>query len=160
MISKRGGYYMTYEDLLREADANDLITKEKPLKAYNGRIAGKRIAIRKELSEVQKKCVLAEELGHYYTTYGNIINQSSVSDRKQELRARLWAYNKMIGLTGIINAYRHGCRSAYEVAEYLEVTEKFLSEALRQYKSKYGTHAKIDNYIIYFEPALGVLELL
>ncbi len=150
---------MTYEDLLKEADSHELITKEKPLCAYDGRIKGKRIAIRKDLSESAKKCVLAEELGHYYTTAGNILDQNDDLSRKQELRARIWAYDKMIGLTGIINAYRHGCRTLYDVAEYLEVTESFLSEALGQYKRKYGTHVTLDHYVILFEPSLGVLEI-
>lgn len=151
---------MTYDDLLREADSHDLITKEKPLRAHDGRIKGKRIAIRKDLPESKKKCVLAEELGHYYTTTGNILNQSDSSNRKQELHARLWAYDKVIGLTGIVNAYLHGCRTLYDMADYLDVTEEFLSEALQQYKNKYGVHVKIDNYIVFFEPSLGVFELI
>lgn len=151
---------MTYDDLLREADSHDLITKEKSLCAHDGRIKGKRIAIRKGLPESKKKCVLAEELGHYYTTTGNILDQSNTSNRKQELHARLWAYDKMIGLTGIVNAYHRGCRTLYDIADYLEVTEEFLAEALQQYKNKYGTRTKIDNYIIFFEPSLGVFELI
>ena len=46
---------MTYEDLLKEADACHLITKEKPLRAYDGRIQGKRIAIRNGLTEREKR---------------------------------------------------------------------------------------------------------
>lgn len=151
---------MTYDDLLIEADSQDLIIKEKPLLAHDGRIKGKRIAIRKGLPESKKKCVLAEELGHYYTTTGNILDQSNTSNRKQELHARVWAYDKMIGLTGIVNAYHRGCRTLYDIADYLEVTEEFLAEALQQYKNKYGVRTKIDNYIIFFEPSLGVFELI
>lgn len=151
---------MTYNDLLIEADSNNLITKEKHLSAYDGRIKGNRIAIRKGLLEAQKKCVLAEEIGHFRTSSGNILDQRNISDKKQESHARVWAYNKLIGLTGIINSYKHGCTSLYEIADYLEVTEEFLSEALQHYKNKYGTHVKIDNYIILFEPSLGVFEAI
>ena len=69
---------------------------------YNGNIA-----IEKKLTQTQKACVLAEELGHHYTTVGNILDQSDPAARKQELHARLWAYNKMVGLHGIVSAYRH-----------------------------------------------------
>ena len=87
----------SYEILLSEASENGLIVKEKPLKYNNGRIKGSRVAIRQDLStSVEKACVLAEELGHHYTTYGNILDQSDTSNRKQELRARAWAYNKQI----------------------------------------------------------------
>lgn len=104
--------------------------------------------------------MLAEELGHHHTTVGNMLDQSDTGNQKQELRARIWAYNKLIGLNGIINAYRHGCCSLYDAANYLDVTEEFLSEALEYYKNKYGICTTIDNYVIYFEPSLGVFELL
>ena len=36
----------------------------------------------------------------------------------------------MIGLIGIITAYEHGCRNTYEMADYFNVTEEFLTDAL------------------------------
>lgn len=149
---------MTYEKLLIEADTEDLIVKEKPLTVSNGLIKGKRIAIRKNIPTIQKSCVLAEELGHYHTTYGDILDQTKTANHKQELKARLWAYNKQIGLLGVIKAFKYGCRNLYEMAKYLEVTEQFLSDALKAYKSKYGIRVIIDNYAIYFEPHLAVFE--
>ena len=113
-----------YELLLDNASQKGLTVKEKPLKASDGRIKGKRIAIREDIdTTVQKACVLAEELGHHHTTVGNIIDLENPGNRKQERQARLWAYNKQIGLRGLIRAYEHGCRSRHEIAEYLEVTE-------------------------------------
>ena len=150
----------TYDDMLVEADNNNLITKEKPLKAHKGLIDGKNIAIKKDLTETEKKCIMAEELGHYYTGTGDILDQSSVLNRKQELCGRAYAYNKLIGLMGIIKAYKHNCQSFSEAAEYLDVTEEFLSDALKYYKKKYERGARIDNYMIYFEPNLGVLEMI
>lgn len=150
----------TYNDLLIEADSNNLITKEKPLRANKGRIKGNRIAIKKDLTETEKKCVLAEELGHHYTAVGDILNQSSVENRKQELRGRILAYNRLIGLRGIIRAYHRHCQNISESAEYLGVTEEFLQETLTYYKSKYGTHTQVDNYVIFFEPSLGVFEMV
>ncbi|MCM1191979.1 MAG: ImmA/IrrE family metallo-endopeptidase [Butyrivibrio sp.] len=149
----------TYEQLLAEADNNNLIAKEKDLPISKGRIKGNRIAISKALTEQAKKCVMAEELGHYYTGVGDILDQSSVSNRKQELRGRLWAYNRLIGLRGIISAHESGCRNITDIADYLDVTESFLREALICYKQKYGLYVKLDNYIIYFEPGIGVCEM-
>lgn len=149
---------MNYETLLKEADSQCLLVKEKPLKANNGRIKGTRIAIKKDLSDTEKACVLAEELGHHYTTVGNILDQEDVSNRKQERRARLWSYRKMFDLADLLSAYKYGCRNRYEVAEYLEVTEAFLEEAINAYKEKYGICTKVDRYVIYFDP-LSILEL-
>ena len=150
---------MTYEGLMIESEKHDLIIREKDLPGYKGRIYKNRVAIRRSIPTVEKACILAEELGHYYTTTGNILDQSKVENRKQERKARIWAYNKQIGLLGIVKAYQQGCRNRYEVAEYLGVTEEFLDDALKAYRSKYGIYAIVDNYIIYFEPAIGVMEI-
>lgn len=151
---------MNYEALLDEAHQEGLIVKEKPLKYSNGRIKGKRIAIRKDIeTNAEKTCVLAEELGHHYTSYGNILDQSKAANRKQEYRARLYGYNLQIGLLGIIRAYEHGCKNLHEMAEFLEVTEEYLREAIKCYRSKYGEYMVVDNYVVYFIPCLAVLRM-
>lgn len=149
---------MEYEKLLEEAEKEMLEVKDKPLCASDGRIKGRRIALRKNLTATDKKCVLAEELGHYYTTAGNILDQSDTGNRKQEYRARIWSYDKLIGLAGILSAYRAGCSNLHEMAEHLAVKEEFLAKALVCYRSKYGICTRYENCIIYFEPCLGVWE--
>ena len=149
----------SYEFLLTEASDLGLIVKEKPLKYNNGRIKGNKVAIRQDIeTTVQKTCVLAEELGHHCTSVGDILDQTAEQNRKQEFRARMWAYNELVGLMGIVRAFHHGCHSTYEVAEYLEVTEEFLNDALNAYKDKYGVYTTVDNYIIYFIPGLTVFK--
>lgn len=152
---------MTYEEL--QIQNSDLNIKEMDLSDVNGLkglyIDGN-IAINKDMTTTDKACVLAEELGHHYTSTGNILDLSDVRSRKQELHARLHGYNRMIGLMGIVKAYQHRCQNLHEMAEYLEVSEWYLAEALEQYRSKYGASAAIDNYIIIFEPHLAVIERL
>ncbi|MTS25318.1 ImmA/IrrE family metallo-endopeptidase [Sellimonas intestinalis] len=150
--------YLTYEELLIESESQNLIVKEKNLPGYNGRIYKNRIAISKNLNMSEKKCVLAEELGHHHTSVGNILNMEDLSNRKQERQARLWGYNKLIGLTGIVNAFESGCQSAYEASEFLEVTVEYLQECIDCYRDKYGICTEIGNYIIYFIPNLAVME--
>lgn len=144
---------MTYEQLLTAADQDGLLVKEKKLTKHDGLLKGKRIAIRKDIeTQAEKSCVLAEELGHYYTSSGDILDQDNIMKQKQEYRARLYGYNLKIGLTGLIRAYEAGCRNLYEMAEFLDATEEYLREAIRCYRSKYGVCAAVDNYVIYFEP--------
>lgn len=77
---------MNYESLLNEACDNGLIIKEKALKYNNGLIKGNKIAIRKDIeTSIEKACVLAEELGHHYTTVGNIIDLTDAQNRQREL---------------------------------------------------------------------------
>ena len=151
---------MNYEQLLTAADQEGLLVKEQPLTEHDGLIRGRRVAIRQKIdTQKEKSCVLAEEPGHYYTSSGDILDQSKVENRKQEYRARLYGYNLKIGLTGLIRAYESGCKNLYEMAEYLDATEEYLKEAIDCYKSKYGLCTSIDNYIIYFEP-LAVIKLI
>ena len=111
-------------------------------------------------SNTERACVLAEELGHHYTAVGDIIDQSTVENRKQEMRGRIVAYNKLVGLRGIIEAYLHHCQSLSETAEYLGVTEEFLNDSLTYYTNKYGVCTQVDNYVIFFQPNIGVMELI
>ena len=149
---------MNYEDLLMESEQAGLVVREKTVHR-DGMIYGKRIAIRQDIPPLAKKAdVLAEELGHYYTTVGNILDQTNVEARKQERAARMWAYNKRIGLSGLLEAFKHHCSNRYEIAEYLGVSEDTLAEALEYYRQIYGTGTMIENYFIQFEPHLQVYE--
>lgn len=152
---------MNYEALLEEAHEEGLIVKEKPLKYNNGRIKGKRIAIRKDINtSTEKSCVLAEELGHHHTSVGDIIDMSDTGNRKQERQARLWGYNKLIGLSRLISAYEHGCQDRYELAEYLEVTDEYLHECIECYRDKYGACVTVGDYYIMFIPNLQVGKII
>lgn len=149
---------MTYDELLMEYSTQELVIKEKPLRSSLGRIKSNKIAIKKDMPTVCKTCVLAEEIGHYYTGVGNILDQEDTSSIKQEQKGRIWAYEKLIGLQGIVEAYEFGCQSLYAVADYLSVTEEFLKDALVYYEQKYGICTNYECYIIYFIPSLSVLK--
>lgn len=118
------------------------------------------IAIREDMTIPEKTCALAEELGHHETSVGNILDMTSAANRKQERQARLWAYNKQIGLIGLVRAFEHGCQNRFEIAEYLEVTEEFLEECIECYRNKYGICKRVDNYVVYFIPQLSVMKLI
>ena len=154
---------MTYENLLQEAaDDNVYVIESAPFHSQaEGLINNDVIGINRTVRDSNRRaCVLAEELGHYHTTVGDILDQSYASNRKQEYRARLWSYNKLIGLRGIVDCHNAECHTAYDMADYLGVTEEFLQEAIQCYRNKYGIYTIFDNYVIYFEPTLSVLELI
>ena len=148
-----------YEELLEEASNNGLVVREKALSSSDGLIYKNRIAISDRLeTSAEKACVLAEKIGHYHTAVGDIVNLQNIENLKQEQKGRLHGYNRMIGLRGIIDAFNAGCQSRHEIADFLEVTEEFLQEAIDCYRDKYGICTTIDNYVIYFIPNLAVGE--
>lgn len=149
---------MQYETLLEEAQKQVYIY-EKPLNPnIKGLQSDNVIWINKTLPTKREKLViLAEELGHYHTSYGNILDQSCVQNKKQELRARQWAFKKLFPLSKIVQAHKKGIRNKYELAEYIGVTEEFLEAALQRYQDKYGDYIEYKGVTICFNP-LGVIE--
>ena len=150
-----------YEKLLQEAHNERIEVVDI---TFKGRIKGlyynQVIALNKNIDTIaEKTCILAEELGHYYTTAGNILDQKKIQNRKLERRARAWAYKKLVPLYKLVEAYKDGIKNRFELAEYLQVTEEFLDEALKYYKEKYGMYYRLGKYWICFEP-LGILETL
>lgn len=150
---------MEYEKLMIKYQ-KDVKIKEKSLKyGFKGLYKNNKIIIDSNIeTNKEKTCILAEELGHHFTSYGDIIDQSDIRNVKQELKARAWAYERLVGIVNLINAHKAGVRGRYELAEFLEIPEWFLLEAIEYYKSKYGTCYKIDNYLIYFSPNFGIME--
>lgn len=152
-----------YESLEDEAckDGVDIIKCNFKSPKIKGLYCDRSIGISGNLiSSKEKSCIVVEELGHHFTSVGNILDMSDTQNRKQERQARLWGYNKLIGLRGLVSAFEHGCQGKHDIAEYLEVTEEFLQECIDCYREKYGVAVTVDNYCIMFIPYLAVGKLL
>ncbi|SFL39683.1 protein of unknown function [Gracilibacillus orientalis] len=150
---------MKYESLLKEATYSGIDVYEEPLKGkIQGLYGNNVIWINKFLpTYTDKYCILAEELGHYHKTVGNIQDQTKLTNRKQEQVARSWAYERTIPLHKFVQAHRENIKNRFELSEFLGVTENFLEEALTRYKERYGVAVDLDEHTIYFEP-LGVIK--
>ncbi|WP_029502534.1 ImmA/IrrE family metallo-endopeptidase [Lachnoclostridium phytofermentans] len=149
---------MEYEELLDEAFSMKLKIKEVPLRGNKGRIIDNHIYIKSDMIKSEKLTTLAEEIGHYETTVGDILNQDISNNVKQEIKARYWSYDKLIGLHRIIDAYNARCLDKFDIADYLNVPLTFLESSISYYRSKYGCCIPYRNYIIFFDPSLAVLE--
>ncbi|EIZ2004553.1 ImmA/IrrE family metallo-endopeptidase, partial [Listeria monocytogenes] len=97
---------------------------------HKGLYYNSRIFVNPRQSDIEMRCTLAEEIGHHKLSVGNIVNQNTVNDRKQEKLARNWGYESLIPLRKIIDAYYEGFTDYYEVADFLEVTEEFLKHSI------------------------------
>jgi len=150
---------MLYDILAIEAERHGINVYEKPLRTMiKGLYADGIVWINSRIPTTKEKvCILAEELGHYHTSVGNILDQRNIRNRRQERAARQWAYERLVPLEKIIEAYHARVDSRHELAEFLGVTEQFLHDAIERYREKYGLRVKYDGYLIYFDP-LGVVE--
>lgn len=149
-----------YEKLLSSITSSEIKVIETDLGTNKacGKCVGNIIFINSRMSSKEKYCILIEELSHCKLTVGNISNLENTSNRKQEIKARRLGYEKIVGVLNLISAFENGARTKYEISEYLEITEKFLTDAIDYYKQKYGMYFEVDNYVLHFEPTLGITK--
>lgn len=91
----------------------------------------KTIGLSTRLLSHNKKCVLAEELGHYYcnATYPLSCKDKTLVD-KAEYRAKKWAVKALISPSDLEKVKLLGLKYKWEIAEYLGVTEWVAEKAL------------------------------
>lgn len=111
------------------------------------------ILIDKNIDTVaERSCILAEELGHHFTTYGDILDQTSIHNQKNEERAHRWAAQAIFKPERLIDAFKVGVRNRWELSQFLDLTEDFIEEALIYLKKLHGDSLTIGEYTIYFDP--------
>ncbi|EGQ0370620.1 ImmA/IrrE family metallo-endopeptidase [Staphylococcus pseudintermedius] len=148
-----------YEELLIQNNSIPIIETNRLPEFQSGLYINGQIFIKDDISTHQKHAVLAEEIAHYKYTYGNILDQSNMLNRKFELKARRLANESVITLQGLINAFNYGVQNIYDLATYFEVTKDFVLDAIQHYKQKYGLRTRYGKYIIEFEPLIIYKDL-
>ena len=145
------------DSLIQEIESHGIEVYEVKFSSKNikGLYIDNIIAINKSVKTIaEKNCILAEELGHYHTTVGDILDQSKIENRKQEYKARRWAIKRLIRVEQFIDAFNAGVRNRVELADFLDVTEEFVDMALEHFKAIYGTTYTINEYTICFSPLM------
>mgnify|MGYP003474866495 FL=1 len=127
---------------------NIIISKKLP-KFLGGLTFIRDIYINQNLTEREKYEVLQEEFAHYDYTAGDIASGDSEADKKQEALARSKAMERTVTLDGLIHCYFSHAWSLEEVADYFGVTEKYVQEAIQNYRNKYGLVFRYNGY--YFD---------
>lgn len=146
-----------YENILIANDNLDIMeTCHLPSK-LSGVTFDDMIFIRNNMDRVHKLETLAEEIAHLHITYGDIRDQSKLVNRKYELKARRYAYERLITLQGIVDAFHSGACNLYEIALFFEVSQSYVLDTLEHYKMKYGLSTYCNGHVIKFEP-LQVFE--
>jgi len=144
---------------LIESENIKLIEDDIPYKA-KGLYFDNIIVLHKSIETTsERNSILAEELGHHFTSNGNILNQTLISSIKQECSARRWAVEQMIKPDKLIDAIKSGVRSRWELSQFLDVSETFIDESLVHMKTLHGEYIVIDGYVIRFDP-LWIYKLL
>lgn len=124
-----------------------------------GLIYGNKILLNPKLSYCKKREVLAEEIGHYKTTVGDIIDQTIPFNRKQELQARDYGCKLLINLDGLIACNKSGIETPYEVADFFDVTIQYLWRTIDMYRRKIGIFFIYNGYKFDLSHGINIYEL-
>lgn len=142
---------MLFEQLMMEYPHIRVVEEVLPNGLY-GLYYDNKIFINKNKTTYEKHCVLAEELGHYFTTYGDILNLKEIQNLKLELVARSWGYEKIVSLDKLIECYLSGHTTVEDICIYLEVVPSYLFKAIEKYNQRYGLSVIHKGYEIFFDP--------
>ncbi|MFR4285573.1 MAG: ImmA/IrrE family metallo-endopeptidase [Enterococcus italicus] len=104
---------------------------------------------------------IGEEIGHYLTTVGNIIEQDTNLKRKQERQARDIGAILAVSPVDIVDCFNDGCKTILECAAYLGVTKEVFEDAISYYATKFDKITVKDKYTIHFyeNGSVGVLKI-
>lgn len=107
--------------------------------------------------------ILAEELGHHATSFGDITHYKgkrfSLDAARQEIRARRYGIKLIMPLERLIDCYKKGFwGDVYDICLHLEIDRTYFQEAIADYKKQFGSYVEYDGYLIEFEP-LDIKEL-
>ncbi|MBU2703651.1 Zn-dependent peptidase ImmA (M78 family) [Sporomusaceae bacterium BoRhaA] len=95
-------------------------------------------------NESEKRCIMAEELGHHFTSAGICIPRNRefycYSERTEitrtEYKALKWAANYLIPEHDLLDAIKSGLYEPWELAEHFDVTNEFAAFRLRLFGVK------------------------
>lgn len=121
-----------------------------------GLIYGDRVYINKSADYTNQNEYLAEEIAHYQTSVGDILNQSEIECRKQELVARQRACTLLITLDGLLDCYKDGLDTPNELAEHFDVSVDFLYKAIDTYRTKNGLTFRHHGYTFDLSNGLNI----
>ena len=78
--------------------------------------------------------ILAHELGHYFTSFGNSIAETNyiekVLNNKYENKADNWACEFLITEDELVNAFNNNITNIHELAEYLDIDIEIILKRL------------------------------
>lgn len=81
------------------------------------------------------RCTLSEELGHHFTTYGNLTKKSENDSEelfkdKKEKRAKTWGANFLVNDDEFTQALLKCISNKYEICEHFGITNEILEYKL------------------------------
>lgn len=81
----------------------------------------------------EEKCLLAEELGHYYYDAYYTLSSSKYEIERQEYKANKWMSLACVPLNSILSCFKKGIYNLFDIAEELNVKPNMVKFAYNYY---------------------------
>lgn len=103
---------------------------------------------------------VAEEIGHYLTSIGDIVKQDTNEKRKQEQKARDVGATMVVSPQDVVDCFNERFERIWECTEFLGITEDAFTNAIKTYAKKYSDGLRYKKYFIDFREngTVGVYE--
>lgn len=90
----------------------------------------------------ERRCIMAEELGHHFTSAGQCLPKKfySYNERvnitRAEYKALKWAANYLMPEHDLLDTLKSGIEEIWELAEHFNVTEEFVVFRMRLFGAR------------------------
>ena len=85
------------------------------------------------MSDSEKTCILAEELGHHFTADRNCLDQNETENLFCEWKGRIWSYEVLLPIGQLKAVMQAGFEKISEIAAFFKLTKEFVKDALQYY---------------------------
>lgn len=123
-----------------------------------GLYADGHILLEKKMNTKNKKVVLMEEYHHSAYSHGNILDEKPINNKKQENFVRRKNFEALFTSSMIIEGYKMGFNSFHEVADYYELPESFIRDAIEHYQNKHGLMWDCGQNLIYLGNGIEIFK--
>lgn len=124
------------EDLICKENIN--LIKNKNLENTKGafaRYGNTKIILYNTETDLEKKCILAEELNHYYYDATYKYNSNKILVDKAEYKAKKYTYKLLVPIEKLKENIKTGLTSIEDLADFFEVSYEFMFNCLNYYKN-------------------------
>lgn len=117
---------------------------------YKGIIDDETVYLNPRQTKTQLASTLSEEIGHYLTSAGNILDQESLETKKQERKARDVGATLVVTPENILKCYENGYETIESCADFLGITKETFTNAIDYYRRKDGAIMTENKDVIVF----------
>lgn len=141
-----------FEQLIDDYAKLDFISSKEMPDALDGLCVGETVYINANTNQTtaEKYVIASEEVAHYDIGVTDITEQKTISEQKEEAKARRIGNRRLVSLDDLIFYFFKNQMTIEEITERLEITVECLENAIQDYRISYGRFFSHKEYCFHF----------